>query len=474
MNDQSIETPGSRSPQLRRSVGFWAASGVMVGVMIGSGIFATPPNIANLTESTALVLVCWELGGVLSFFGAVTFAELATMYPQSGGVYVFIREAFGRSTAFVFGWSYMLLVKPFAAGGIAMVFSGALHDLIRSAYPGTTTPELWDPRITTCLMIVASTFVNARGVRLGAGVATVLTAFKVAALIAIVVLTAMWTGVANVPAAGASTAAGAPATADASGVPVQSVFAVIVAIMALVLWTYDGWSDVGAIAGEVRQPQKMLPRIYLVGTLGVMALYLLVNVAYFKLVPIEEMRRAGDSVAPIVADRLVGTAGAWAVTVLVILSTLGSTHSSILTGARVTYAQAKDGLMFRFLAGVSPTCHTPHVALWVQCMMSCMAVLFLGGFSKLAGGFTFTMWIFYGLAGAGIFVLRRRLPNAERPFRCWGYPVVPALFVLSAIGMTVGSVMGDPAQNLMWIGVLAAGWPVYWVWDAMTRPGREI
>jgi APA family basic amino acid/polyamine antiporter len=438
---------------LPRTIGFWGASAVMVGIVIGSGIFRTPSDIARETGSPMLVLSLWALGGVLSLFGALTYAELAVMYPESGGVYIFLREGFGRAVAFVFGWTYMLISKPLAAAGIAIIFAQHFNELCLGV-PASNQPAA---SLTTSVLLVVLTAINVRGLRLGGGIAGVLTTLKVLALLGIVALAlALCKG----------------SAANFESIPDPKPWWLALApIMAGVLWTYDGWSDAGSIAGEVRDPARELPRIYLVGTVFLIAIYVAVNAVYIALVPLSEMR-AGDTVAPLVMQRLIGNAGAVAVAVVVIVSTLGSTHGSIITGARITYAQARDGLLFRFLGRVHPRFKTPAVSLWAQCLLSCVAVWYYGNFADLAGGFVFTMWIFYGLAGSVIFVLRRRNPGAPRAYRCWGYPIVPGLFVLSAAAMTAMSIYQAPLETGVWLGILAAGFPVYLVWSRLfPRPG---
>jgi APA family basic amino acid/polyamine antiporter len=432
--------------ELPRTIRFWGASAIMVGIIIGSGIFQTPLDIAQQSGSPPVILGFWLIGGLLSLAGALTYAELATMHPESGGVYVFLREAYGRGMAFVFGWTYLLLSKPFAAAGIAIIFANNLVDVLGVK---------WDPRVVTTVLLVALTCINVLGLRLGSGVAGVLTTVKVSALVALVVL-------GLVARKGAGNLA---PTAD----PV-TLMAAIAPIMVLVMWTYDGWSDVGAIAGEVRDPQKELPRIYFAGTAMVTVLYVAVNAVYMWVVPLEEMRTM-TTLAPEVVSRLLGTTGGVAavlVSVVILISALGSTHGSIITGARVTYAQARDGLLFRFLGQVSPRFGTPAVSLWMQLVLSCGALWIAGSFQALASTFVFTMWIFYGLAGAAIFILRVKRPEAPRPYRCWGYPVVPGLFVLAAAAMTVLSIIDDWRTTGTWLLVLFAGIPVYWVWRSVT------
>ena len=440
-----MTAPATTRPDLPRKIGFWGAVAVMVGIIIGTGIFKTPTSIAKELSDPWLVLVFWLVGGVLSLFGAFTYAELAVMFPQSGGVYVFIREGFGRCAAFVFGWTYMLISKPVAAAGIAIIFAEQVNTLL---------DVNWDKRPATIAIMFALTWINARGVGLGTGFAGILTVVKVLALLAIAALAF---------ALGKGDAAGL-----AAEVAPRSLLLAIAPVMGLVLWTYDGWSDVGAIAGEVKDPQRKLPSIYFVGTAAITLLYLAVNAAYLWVVPLQEMRTT-DNVAPLVIDRLLGKDFAIVVTVIVLISSLGSTHGSIMTGARVTFAQARDGLLFAFLAKVHSTRETPAVSLWFQFALSSLAVIFLKTFENLAGAFVFTMWIFYAMAGASIFILRRRLPDAPRAYRCWGYPVVPALFIASALVMTVLSIMESREKTLPWIAVLLAGIPVYYLWQRATQ-----
>ncbi len=435
------------SRDLPRTIGFWGGSGIMVGVIIGSGIFRTPTSIAQQMGNPWVILLLWVFGGMLALFGALTYAELGTMFPRSGGIYVFLHQGFGPIVAFVFGWTYMLISKPLAASGIAVVFAEHVNTLL-----GTK----WDPRILTCVMIIVLTAVNACGTRLGAGFAIFLTSLKAGALALIIVL-------------GLSLAKGSAANFE----PIESprpFWLALAPVLAAIMWTYDGWSDVGAVAGEVREPQRLLPRIFLIGTAATIVLYVAVNAVYIALVPLGEMRNE-RTVAPLVMQRLLGDASGQLVTILIIISTLGATHSSILTGARVTFAQSRDGLLFSFLGHIHPTYQTPAVALWFQAALSCLAICVLEHFERLAGGFVFTMWIFYALAAVSVIVLRIRRPDLPRPYRCWGYPVVPIVFVLSAAFMTFLQIRESPAENLTWLAILVAGAPCYFLWCRLRISG---
>ncbi len=429
---------------LPRKIGFWGGSAIMVGIIVGSGIFAAPADIAAEMRSPALVLGLWTLGGILSLFGALAYAELGTMFPRSGGIYVYLREGLGPTVAFVFGWTYLVLTKPLAAAGIVTIFSDHFNPLLGLS---------WRPEIVTCVILVLLTAINLVGVRLGARVSMALTGLKIAALLAIV---------------GCGVALGRGSAANFAATPApRGLLQALSPVLYSILWTYDGWSDVASVAGEVEEPQKNLPRIFLVGTAATILLYVAVNAVYISVVPLEEMTRV-HAVAPEVMRRLVGPWGAVALSIAILLSTLGSSHGAILTGARVTFAQAREGLLFRSLGRVHPRFETPDVSLIVQLVLSCAAVVVFRDFKRLADGFTFTMWIFYAMAAVAVIVLRVKRPDLERPYRCWGYPWVPVLFILAAAGMTALEIHHAPRQTLPWLAVFLAGVPAYWIWRRAT------
>lgn len=449
--------PTATTRELPRRIGFWGGVAITVGIIIGGGIFATPTDIAKELGHPGWILALWLIGGIIALCGGLTYAELATMYPKAGGIYVFLREGYGRWMAFVFGWTYMLITKPAAAGGIAVVFAQYFNALF-----GTT----FDPPILTCIALTVLTIVNTFQVQVGARVAGVFTAIKAGALLAIVaVAIALQKG---------NSANFAPVGLLVGN---HDFLTALSAVMVGILWTYDGWSDIGAVAGEVENPSRQLPRIYFLGTLGVTLLYLAVNAVYMWMMPLAEMR-GETTLAPVVMRTLLGDYGAIAVAALVVISTLGSTHGSILTGARVTFAQSRDGLLFGFLGHVHPWFHTPAVSLWVQLALSCAATLYFQNFASLIGGFTLTMWLFYALAGIAVIILRIRRPDAPRPFRVPFYPVLPLVFILTAVAMTALQVWekfqtGALVDLYISGGILLAGVPVYFAWNALWPPPPE-
>jgi APA family basic amino acid/polyamine antiporter len=433
---------------LPRRIGFWGGSAIMVGIIIGSGIFQTPPPIAKELGSPAAILLLWVVGGVLSLFGAFVYAELATMFPRSGGMYVYLNEGLGARVAFTFGWTYTLLIKPFAAAAVGLTFATHFDSLLGVS---------WSPHMVACAMVVLLTALNAVTLRGSSATAIVLTSLKVLALVGIVAL-------------GAGLMKGS--AANFASVPSKPIWMAFAPVMYGILWTYDGWADVSAISGEVVEPQRQLPRILLAGTAATIALYVAVNAVYFSMVPIVEMRDL-DTLAPVVMDRLLGKPGAVVVTAIIVISTLGATHGAILTGARVTFAQARDGLLFRFLGRINPRSETPAVSLWVQAATACAAILYLRRFKDLSEGYGFMMWIFHALIASAVMVLRVKRPDLERPYKCWGYPWVPAVFIGVSVIMTVLYIARDWKTSLPWLGVLLLGIPAYSIWKRCSNEGVE-
>jgi APA family basic amino acid/polyamine antiporter len=436
------------SGDLPRRIGFWGGSAIMVGIIIGSGIFQTPPPIAKELGSPAAILALWVVGGLLSLFGAFVYAELATMFPRSGGMYVYLNEGLGGRIAFTFGWTYLILIKPFAAAAVGLTFATHFDALLGVS---------WSPHAVACAMVVLLTALNAVTLKGSSATAIVLTSLKVLALVAIVAL-------------GAGLMKGS--AANFSPVPSKPIWMAFAPVMYGILWTYDGWADVSAISGEVQDPQRLLPRILVAGTAATIGLYVAVNLVYFSMVPIVEMRDL-DTVAPLVMERLLGKAGAVVVTAIIVISTLGATHGAILTGARVTFAQARDGLLFRFLGRINPRSQTPAVSLWVQAVSACAAILYLRQFKDLSEGYGFMMWIFHALIATAVIVLRTRRPDLERPYKCWGYPWIPVIFIGISIAMTVLYIARDWRTTLPWLGVLLLGIPAYSVWKVCSKDAVE-
>ena len=446
--------------RLPRSLGLFSAVAVLVGSTIGSGIFRTPALIATRVPAPVPMLAVWVLGGALVLCGALTYAELAGMHPRSGGVYVYVREGFGRLPAFLMGWTELLVIRASALGAIATVFA---EYLLRSA---GRNPELpGNARAVHDLAAVAiavTAAFNYVGVRWSALVLNLTTAAKYGAL-ALLVVVAFVVGHGDFTHfSGVAPAAGQTLDAGLFGLALVSV-----------LWAYDGWADVSFVSGEVRNPRRNLPRALLLGTGAVVVIYLLVNAAYLYLMPLAVVARS-PLVAADAAELLVGRVGVGLVAVVVMISTFGTLAGSMLTGPRIFFAMADDGLFFRGVARVHPRFKTPSVAILLTAGMG-IAYVLARTFEQLADTFVLALWPFYALAAAAIFVLRRRRPDADRPVRAWAYPLPPVLFLCSAVLILGNALLTDLAGTALAFGVILTGLPAYWLWLRLgrARPAPE-
>jgi basic amino acid/polyamine antiporter, APA family len=441
--------------RLPRRLGLLSAWAVVVGSTIGSGIFRTPAVVAGRVDVPALFVSGWILGGVLALAGALTYAELAAMYPRTGGLYVYIREGFGRLPAFLFGWAELLVIRPAAYGAISITSAEYLWRLagVDGGAPAGFLP-LSLAQVTAAGLIAVVAIVNYRGVQLGAIVQNASTFFKVAALGLLIVLGfALPHGPAAVGAAPAATALS----------PIAGFGVALVAI----LWAYDGWADLSFVSGEVKDPQRILPRALLLGTATVVVLYLSAIAVYWYIVPLERM--AGSSlIAADAAQAIVGRAGVVFVSLAIMISTFGTLNGSMMTGPRIFFAMAEDRLFFRRLAEVHPRFGTPSLCIALAAVLGVIYVS-IRQFAELADQFIIGIWPFYALGVAAVFVLRRRRPDATRPYRVWGYPVVPVLFLLASVYLLGNYMVSEPRVFAADLLVILVGVPVYAIWGRRAR-----
>lgn len=437
---------GAESSELPRTLGLWSAIAVLVGTTIGSGIFRSPAGIADKLPGPLPLLAVWTVGGLFSLCGALTLAELAGALPRTGGYFVYIREAWGRLPAFLYGWSELALIRAAAIGGISTTF--AQYALRGLGYDPAIAPYDSYAHYLAAATIAVIAVVNIVGVRYGSLLQNVTTIAKYGGLV-IIVLLALAIGL---PRTGGHFT---PATPPGS----FSVSAFGLALVS-VLWAYDGWGDLTKVSGEVKDPQRNLPRALVVGTLAIVAIYVLANIAYLAVLPVEEIRRA-PLVAANVAEVLVGPIGVTLVSLTVLLSTFGSVNGSLLTGGRIFFAMAESKLFFKGVAKVHPTYKTPYVAITINAAVG-IAFVLLRTFEQLADIFVTTSLVFYVLSIGAIFKLRQR-PDWNPPVRVPLYPFVPALFCLAVLFLLVNALM-DPAQRvptLQVFGVILAGIPLY-------------
>lgn len=442
--------PDAFGERLPRRLGLWSAVAVLVGSTIGSGIFRTPAIIAERVPAPLPMLGVWVLGGALALCGALTYAELAAMYPRSGGVYVYIREGFGRLPAFLFGWTELVLIRASALGAISTPFA---EYLLRSLGFDPRLPQYAGMvhYIAAGAIIVTATL-NYVGVRWSALILNLTTAAKFGALALLVLLAFLVGG----GAFGHFAAAGGSLQPGLFGLALVSV-----------LWAYDGWGDLSFVGGEVRDPQRNLPRALVIGTCAVIGIYLLVNAAYLYLLPIDRMAQS-PLVAADAAQLIIGRAGVGLVAVVVMIATFSTLLGSILTSPRIFFAMADDGLFFRAIARVHPRYQTPSTAILLTAALGVVFVL-ARTFEQLADQFVVAIFPFYALAAAAVFVLRRTQPDRPRPVRVWGYPLVPVLFVVAALIILGNALLEHPGPTgLAFIGILL-GIPVYLIWLRRSR-----
>jgi len=437
---------------LVRRLGFWGSIGIVIGVTIGSGIFRTPSSIAERVPDPRLMLLVWLLGGLISLCGALSVAELSAALPQTGGWYAYLRESWGRPAGFLFGWAELVLIRASAVGAIATVCS---EYLLRSIGIDPAARALAADWLAVGVIAIAA-LVNIRGVQVGAAVAGASTVAKFGALVLLVAAAFLLGGgggatVANFAPTGAGTGAGLFGLALIS-----------------VLWAYDGVADVTFAGGEVKDPQRTLPRAIIGGTLAILVIYMATNVAYLYVIP-----AAGVAASPLIAadtmQALVGPAGVTLVSVVVAISTLGALNATMLAAPRVFFAMADDGLLFRRIAAVHPKHHTPHVAILLAAALG-IAFVLTRTFEQLADTFVLSIWPFYALGIAGLYRLRRTRPDLPRPYRVPGYPVLPAVFIAAVIYLVGNALVSDPLWTGLTFAVLLAGLPVYY---AVFGRGRQ-
>lgn len=442
--------------RLPRQLGLWSAVSFVIGTTIGSGIFRSPAGIADKLPGVIPLLAVWVTGGLFALCGALTYAEISGAYPQSGGVYAFLREGWGRLAAFLFGWSELILICAASLGAISLTFAEYFVRVL--GYNPSVEPYSSWAHYVAAFAIVVVAFFNYVGLRWASLVQNITTIAKFGALLLIALLALTIA----LPKGGA---AHFQPMMPAGGFSIAPFGLALVSV----LWVYDGWGDLTFLGGEVSEPRKNLPRGLIIGTLGIIAIYVIANLAYMSVLSIDEMRHS-KLVAADVAERLIGTPGVLFVAMTVMLSTFGTLNGSVLGRSRIFFAMADDGLLHKRVAAVHPRYKTPHVAIVLQAVLGVCFVL-LGTFEQLADAFVTAIVPFYALAVASIFVLRRRAGYAP-PFRVPGYPIVPILFILATIYLLANAII-DPASRtatLVVLGVIVLGVPVYYLTVGRKRP----
>ena len=449
------ETAASPDEGLLRALGLGSAILLVLGSVIGSGIFLTTGGMAALIPSASLLLTAWVLGGVLSIAGGLTYAELGAMFPRSGGVYVFLKEAYGALPAFLYGWASLLVVISGSIAAVAVGFAEYLSYFIPAASTSNillAMPVPWGTFTISAGQVVASASlvvlgaINYVGVRSGNMTNVVLTATKVAGLVAIPVMALI---------AGAAHPSYTPVVPPDISRPLASFGVAMIAV----LWTYESWYYVTYAAGEIRDPQKNVPRALVLGIVALIVIYLAVNLAYLYALSLDEIKGV-TRIAEKASLTLMGPAGATFIASTVLISTFGCNAAGILGGSRVLFAMGRDGVFLPAASKVHPKYRTPHVAIVALTVWSSILAL-SGSYDQLFTYVMFASILFSVATGVALFVLRRTRPDQVRPYRAWGYPVVPLIFVVGSTAFVLNTLNERPVESLIGLGLLLTGVPVY-------------
>jgi basic amino acid/polyamine antiporter, APA family len=453
--------------QLIRGLGLVAAVSINVANIIGTGVFLKARVMTCNVGSPAKALIVWVLAGLLAMAGALTYAELLAMKPRAAGEYGIVRDAYGRPMGFIYGWTQFLIARTASAAALAVGFAIFLNDLVGGGLrpmvfgpytlPGGFTASLTRLQLVALAAIIITTLINCAAVRVSGGVASVLTGMKVILLVGIGLgaffySDGNWSNL---------TLANTGGTCEGVDITTGGI-AGFAAAMIGALWAYDGWNNITFLAGEVKNPGRNLPLALIGGGFVVMGLYLFVNFNYFHVLTPTEIASvpASSSVAAEVVRRLLGAGAVTLMAAAMMTSSFGALHASILATSRIPYALAKDGLIIKSLSHVSKRTHVPIRALVVQCFWACVVAL-SGEYDTLTDYAIFALTLFYALVAGSIFIYRRREPDAERPYRTWGYPIVPILFIVVSAALLVQTFRNSLKQSAIGLGLILLGLPVY-------------
>jgi len=442
---------------LVRGLGVWAATAIVIGDTIGTGVFLVASDMARTVGCATLVLAAWIIGGLIVLLGAFCYAELGAAFPRAGGPYVYLSRGLGPLWGFLFGWMSSLVERPVGMATLAAGFVRFLGFLFPVMGTPLFTSHLGRYEFTftaaqplAALVVIAATAVNYFSVRIGGAIQVLLASLKVATILLIVMGGVLF---------GAKTAS--QNTLLLAPVGAGTIGALLTALVPA-MWAYNGFNDLGAVGEEILHPQKNIPRAILLGLLTVGALYLMANVVYFHSLPFASVA-ASQHVASDVVQSFAGARGAAWLTGAMAISALGALHVVILTGARIPYAMARDGVFFRFAVHLHPSFHTPSGSLIFLGSVSVLLAL-SGTYEELYSLFVFAVWIFFALTAIALLRLRRKEPNLVRPYRAWGYPWTPLIFLVAAVALTVNLWMVRPVRSSLGLAVILSGVPFFYRW----------
>jgi amino acid transporter len=449
--------------ELIRGLGLWSATAIVIGDTIGTGIFLVSSDMARTVGSARLVFAAWIIGGVIVLFGAFCYAELGAAFPKAGGPYVYLSRGLGPVWGFLFGWMSSFLERPVAMATLAagfMRFMGFLFPVVMTplftAHFGRYEFSFTAAQPLAALVVIAVTAFNCLSVRLGGAIQVLLTSLKIGTILVIVVAGALF----GKHASSAAAAAGAVAPFG------TGTIAALLTALVPAMWAYNGFNDLGDVGEEIERPQKNIPRAIIMGLLTVCGLYLLANVIYFRILPFAALAQSQHVASDVVqsfAGWFGGSRGAVWLTIAMAISALGALHVVILTGARIPYAMARDGVFFQFSKRLHPSFRTPTGALIF--LGSIAALLALSGtYEELYSLFVFAVWIFFALTAIALIRLRVREPEMSRPYRAWAYPLSPVIFLIAAVALTVNLWMVRPVRSTLGLLVILGAIPFFYRW----------
>jgi APA family basic amino acid/polyamine antiporter len=456
--------------ELTRGVGPWAAMAVNIANMVGTGVFLKTRVMTCNVGSAKMVLLVWLVAGLLSLAGTFSYAEISAMMPEAGGDYVYLRRAYGRLTGFLYGWMDFTVARAGSQAALAValaIFMNVALGGVLDRWQYQTSVFGAHLSVSALALVALATIwtvalINCASVTSGGRMALALTVAKVALVLGVgigtfVLAAGDWSHMTGSGLAGSCEGVASSARGGLAGFG---------AAMLGALWSYDGWQNVAPLAGEIRDPQRNLPRAFVGGALVVIALYLFVNVAYYyALTPLQIASVSpNSSVATEVLKRFLGPMAVSATAVALMVSSFGTLHASVLAHSRIPFAMARDGLFFRSLAHLSPRSNVPVRAILAQAAWGSVLAL-SGSFDTLTDSVIFASWLFYGLTTASLFVFRHKMPDAPRPYRAFGYPAVPLIFLLVTAALLINTFIAAPREAVQGVVVLVAGLPFYWYWS---------
>ena len=447
----------SHRSELIRGLGLWSATAIVIGDTIGTGIFLVSSDMARAVGSARLVFAAWIIGGIIVLFGAFCYAELGAAFPKAGGPYVYLSRGLGPVWGFLFGWMSSILERPVGMATLAAGFMRFMGFL----FPVVTTPlftqhfgryefSFTAAQPLAALVVIAVTAFNCLSVKMGGAIQVLLTSLKIGTILVIV-------------AAGVIFGKHHASTAVPAVVPFATgTIAALLTALVPAMWAYNGFNDLGDVGEEIQRPERNIPRAIIMGLLAVCGLYLLANLTYFRILPFVTLAQS-QHVASDVVQSFGGSRGAVLLTIAMAISALGALHVVVLTGARIPYAMARDGVFFQFSQRLHPSFRTPTGALIFLATIA--AVLALSGtYEELYSLFVFAVWIFFALTAIALIRLRIREPELSRPYRAWAYPASPLIFLLAAIALTANLWMVRPVRSTLGLLVILCGVPCFYRW----------